>query len=154
MDVPIDGDRLAERPVDRLQPGIARFRPGRPPAPLGTGVHERHRTMHLNARQAAQPGEPLFSQRFTGGHRHLLDRGEEGLELGRLAAMAAKMPPENYAFKATPDVRTFGELIAHVADTQMRTCASVVGEQKTADAASKTAKNDLVAALKASFDEC
>src|ERR1035438_7289728 len=70
-----------------------------------------------------------------------------------LTAMAAKMPPEAYDFKATPDVRTFGGLVAHVADTQMRTCALVVGEQKTADAASKTAKNDLVAALKASFDE-
>jgi uncharacterized damage-inducible protein DinB len=71
-----------------------------------------------------------------------------------LTAMAAKMPPENYDFKATPDVRTFGALIAHVADTQMRTCAMIVGEQKTVDAASKTAKNDLVAALQASFAEC
>lgn len=71
-----------------------------------------------------------------------------------LTAMAAKMPTAAYNFKATPDVRTFGGLVAHVADTQMRTCASVVGEQKTADAAGKTAKNDLVAALKASFDEC
>jgi uncharacterized damage-inducible protein DinB len=71
-----------------------------------------------------------------------------------LTAMAAKMPPENYDFKATPDVRTFGQLIAHVADTQMRTCAGVLGEPKTVDAASKTAKNDLVAALQASFAEC
>src|ERR1035441_9364759 len=43
-----------------------------------------------------------------------------------LTAMAAKMPPANYDFKATPDVRTFGATIAHVADTQMRTCASVM----------------------------
>jgi hypothetical protein len=33
-------------------------------------------------------------------------------------------------------------------------CAQVKGEQKTADAGSKTAKADLAAALKASFDEC
>jgi uncharacterized damage-inducible protein DinB len=71
-----------------------------------------------------------------------------------LIAMAAKVPAEDYAFRATPDVRTFGALIAHVADTQMRTCAGVLGEQKTVDAASKTAKNELVAALQASFDEC
>src|ERR1039458_9205204 len=71
-----------------------------------------------------------------------------------LTAMAAKMPPANYDFKATPDVRTFGATIAHVADTQMRTCASVMGEQKTVDAASKTKKDDLVAALAASFAEC
>ena len=71
-----------------------------------------------------------------------------------LTAMAAKMPPDNYDYKATADVRTFGALIAHVADTQMRTCASVLGEQKTVDAASKTAKDDLVKALAASFAEC
>ena len=29
-------------------------------------MHQRHRTMNLHARQAAQPGDPLFSQRFDG----------------------------------------------------------------------------------------
>ena len=71
-----------------------------------------------------------------------------------LTKAADKMTDENYSFKASPDIRTFGALIAHIADTQMRTCAAVKGEQKQADAASKTAKADLVAALKASFDEC
>ena len=73
---------------------------------------------------------------------------------GNLTKMADKMSEENYAFKASPDIRTFGELMAHVADSQMRTCAAVKGEQKQADAASKKTKADLVAALKASFDEC
>ena len=40
--------------------------------------------MNLDARQAAQPGEPLFAQRRTSRRRHLLDHGEEGLQLGRL----------------------------------------------------------------------
>ena len=71
-----------------------------------------------------------------------------------LTKAADKMSDENYNFKASPDIRTFGALIAHIADSQMRTCAAVKGEQKQADAASKTAKADLVAALKASFDEC
>jgi hypothetical protein len=71
-----------------------------------------------------------------------------------LTAMAAKMPAESYDFKATPEVRTFGAVIAHVADTQMRTCAGVMGEQKTVDAAGKTTKDDLVKALAASFVEC
>ena len=71
-----------------------------------------------------------------------------------LTKAADKMSDENYGFKASPEIRTFGALIAHIADTQMRTCAAVKGEQKQADAASKTAKADLVAALKASFDEC
>ncbi|MBI3694618.1 MAG: DinB family protein [Acidobacteria bacterium] len=71
-----------------------------------------------------------------------------------LTKMAEKMPEENYSFKATPDIRTFGQLVAHVADAQTRTCSAVKGEQKQANAASKTSKADLVAALKDSFAEC
>ncbi|MFN7927854.1 MAG: hypothetical protein U0Y68_07890 [Blastocatellia bacterium] len=44
-----------------------------------------------------------------------------------LTKMAEKMPEENYAFKATADVRTFGQLIGHVADSQARTCSMVIG---------------------------
>jgi uncharacterized damage-inducible protein DinB len=71
-----------------------------------------------------------------------------------LQKMAEKMPEENYSFKPTPDIRTFGQLVAHVADAQMRTCAAVKGEQKQANAASKTSKADLVAALQESSAEC
>jgi uncharacterized damage-inducible protein DinB len=71
-----------------------------------------------------------------------------------LMRSAEKMPDDAYSFKPTPEMRSFGQLVAHIADAQMRTCAAVKGEQKQADAASKTTKTDLVAALKASFDEC
>jgi uncharacterized damage-inducible protein DinB len=68
--------------------------------------------------------------------------------------MAEKMPEENYSFKATADIRTFGKLVAHVADSQARFCSAVNGEQKAVNADSKTSKADLVAALKESFDMC
>ncbi len=71
-----------------------------------------------------------------------------------LTAMAAKMPPENYSFKPVPEIRTFGELVAHLADSQIRTCSALTGERKAGDAASRTTKADLVAALQASFNEC
>lgn len=71
-----------------------------------------------------------------------------------LTKMADKMPEEHYSFKPTPEVRTFGQLVAHIADAQTRTCSAVRGEQKSADAASKTSKADLVAALKDSFELC
>jgi uncharacterized damage-inducible protein DinB len=71
-----------------------------------------------------------------------------------LLKMAEKMPDENYAFKATPDIRSFGQLVGHVADAQMGTCSAVNGEPKKLGASSMTSKADLVAALKASFDEC
>ena len=67
---------------------------------------------------------------------------------------ANKMPDENYSFKPTPEIRSFAQVIDHISDSQMRTCAAVLGEQKTADAASKTSKADVLAALKASFEEC
>lgn len=71
-----------------------------------------------------------------------------------LTKAAEKMPEDGYSFKASPDVRTFGALIAHVADSQGRTCAAVGGGTAPPSAGTKTAKADLVAALKASFDIC
>ena len=71
-----------------------------------------------------------------------------------LTKMAEKMPEENYGFKATADIRTFGELVGHVADAQARACSAVNGEQKALNAGSKTSKADLVAALNESFAIC
>ena len=67
---------------------------------------------------------------------------------------AEKMPEADYAFKPAPEVRTFGQLIAHVADAQMAMCSMTKGEMKRGDAATKTSKADLVAALKASGELC
>jgi hypothetical protein len=71
-----------------------------------------------------------------------------------LTKAAEKMPDDQYGFKASADIRTFGALIAHVADAQARTCAAVAGSQAPASAGSKTAKAELVDALKASFELC
>jgi hypothetical protein len=71
-----------------------------------------------------------------------------------LIKAADKMTEEGYAFKATPDVRTFGALIGHIADSQLRSCTMAKGDMKQGTAASKTSKEDLSAALKASFAEC
>ena len=67
---------------------------------------------------------------------------------------ADKMPAQDYSFRSTPPVRSFAEMIAHVADAQMRMCGVVKGESPAANAASKTTKAELVIALKASFDYC
>jgi uncharacterized damage-inducible protein DinB len=74
-----------------------------------------------------------------------------------LVKAAERMPAEDYAFRTTPKVRTFGEMIAHVADAQMLMCQVVTGEKTTANAQFKPPKKDkadLVASLKASFDYC
>jgi hypothetical protein len=71
-----------------------------------------------------------------------------------LLKAADKMPAEAYSFRTVPPVRTFAEMIAHVADAQLRMCAVVKGETVTANAASKSTKAELVTVLKASFDYC
>jgi uncharacterized damage-inducible protein DinB len=71
-----------------------------------------------------------------------------------LLKAAEKMPEENYSFKPTPEVQTFAVRVAHIADANARTCGLVKGEQKQLGAASKTSKEDLVAALKESFAFC
>jgi len=71
-----------------------------------------------------------------------------------LLKAADKMPDENYSFRTTPQVRTYGEMVGHIADIQVMLCGLAKGEQKQPVAAGKTAKADLIAALKQSFDYC
>lgn len=72
-----------------------------------------------------------------------------------LIKSAEKMPEENYSFQPTPAVRTYGQIIGHVADAQYEFCAPVKGETKESNL-EKTAKSkaDLVAGLKAAFAYC
>lgn len=73
---------------------------------------------------------------------------------GTITKAADEMPDADYAFKASPMERTYGEIVGHIAEVQMALCGNAQGEQKKSDAGSKTSKADLVAALKASFDFC
>jgi uncharacterized damage-inducible protein DinB len=71
-----------------------------------------------------------------------------------LTKAAEKMPEDAYSFKPTPELQSFGERVAHMAN-QIGTCSRVKGgEPKQNQAAGKTSKADLVAALKAAFAEC
>ena len=45
---------------------------------------------------------------------------------------AEKMPEADYGFKPAPDVRTFAQQIAHVADDQYNLCAPAKGETRKA----------------------
>jgi hypothetical protein len=75
---------------------------------------------------------------------------------GVVVAAAQKMPEENYSFKPTPEVRSFGQLVGHLADSQYFFCSSVEGENKTGGGVekSKTGKAELVAALKEAVAYC
>src|SRR5262245_7631563 len=56
-------------------------------------------------------------------------KAQFGMIKGVLARTAAKVPEELYAFKPTPDVRSIGRLIGHVADTQFMFCSTAAGEK-------------------------
>ena len=46
---------------------------------------------------------------------------------------AEKMPEEHYSFRPEPQVRTFGELLGHIADGYVLVCAMATGDQPPAD---------------------
>src|SRR5215831_11685712 len=47
---------------------------------------------------------------------------------------AAKMPEELYTFRPTPDVRSFAQLIGHLADANYRLCSVMAGQDPPIDA--------------------
>jgi len=74
-----------------------------------------------------------------------------------LVQAANDVPEATYSFRPTPEVRTFGELIGHVAGSQYVFCAAALGEkQPEEDAVEKTAKTKaaLIDALRKSNDYC
>jgi uncharacterized damage-inducible protein DinB len=68
---------------------------------------------------------------------------------------ADKMPEANFSFKPTPEVRSFGEVLGHIANGNMAYCSMAKGETPPKNDAEKiTAKADLVKALNDSFAAC
>ena len=83
-------------------------------------------------------------------------KGTFDLVKGNILKAAAQVPEELYAFKPTADVRSMGAVFAHIADANFMICSASSGEKPTmADIEkTKTTKQDLIAALEASFKFC
>ncbi len=98
------------------------------------------------AQEAPTPANPISAS----------ERGFYALVSSEVIAAAEMMPEENYAFKPTPDVRSFGQLVGHVADAQYGFCSTASGEENPSKGIekSKTSKADLVAALKEAVAYC
>jgi uncharacterized damage-inducible protein DinB len=73
-----------------------------------------------------------------------------------LIRTAEKMPEENYNFKPTEAVRSFGQVLGHVADSQYFFCSQALGEKNPSlkIEKTKTTKADLIASLKDAFTYC
>jgi len=95
---------------------------------------------------AAPPANPIT----------LSEKGIYSFASKAVIGAAVKMPEENYSFKPTPEVRSFGQLVGHVADASYMFCSQASGEadpmkniEKT-----KTSKADLVSAIKDAVAYC
>jgi uncharacterized damage-inducible protein DinB len=74
-----------------------------------------------------------------------------------ITTAAAELPETTYAFRPTPEVRSFGQLIGHIAGAQYLICAAALGDPPRAEdeiERTRTTKADLLAALKASTEYC
>ena len=76
---------------------------------------------------------------------------------GWITTSAAQVPPDKYSYRPAKDVRTFGELVAHIADGYNYFCGRASGKKiEWSDAVEKgaTDKATLAAKLKAATDAC
>ncbi len=73
-----------------------------------------------------------------------------------LAEAAEEMSADEYAFKPTPQVRSFGQLVGHVANANFFFCSQAKGEQSpsTADYEKVTERTVLVNALRDALVYC
>ena len=105
-------------------------------------------TTQLQAQSGAPGPNPMVGSTRTEWHAIV----------GFITKAAEQMPAADYAFKPTPVVRSFGQLVGHLADGQTIICSAALGQASTAvegDVENKvTAKTDLIAALRGSTDLC
>jgi uncharacterized damage-inducible protein DinB len=96
--------------------------------------------------QSAPPANPITAS----------EKGFYSFVSNAVVGAAQKMPEENYSFKPTPEVRSFGQLVGHVADASYAFCSLATGEANPAKdiEKTKTSKADLVAALKDGVAYC
>jgi uncharacterized damage-inducible protein DinB len=109
--------------------------------------------MISNAAIAHQTPAPA-GQTFTLSGEML--RGYQGVQRDLVEA-AEKMPDEHYGFRPTPEIKPFGQLVAHVALAQFRACAMFKGEpnpRKDEKEEATRTKAEAIAMLKASTAYC
>jgi uncharacterized damage-inducible protein DinB len=72
----------------------------------------------------------------------------------KIMKAADTMPDSKYSYRPTKDVRSFAELLTHVADISYTLCSNAKGEAAPTTAAAKGSKTEIIAYLKSSFEYC
>src|ERR1700720_68349 len=114
--------------------------------PVALLGQEKPPTSSAPTAQSTPPANPITAS----------EKGFYSFVSGAVVGAAQKMPEENYSFKPTPEVRTFGQLVGHVADASYMFCSQVIGEANPVKdiEKTKTSKADLVAALQGGVAYC
>lgn len=76
---------------------------------------------------------------------------------GYLTRAAEQMPEADYAYQPTPEVRSYGRMLGHVANAQYAICAAALGESSPNAEnieRTRTTKAALIEALQGSFAYC
>jgi uncharacterized damage-inducible protein DinB len=106
---------------------------------------------------------PVFAQTTGAGYGDALSpsmassvKAMHGTIRRNLAEAAEAMPAADYAFKPTPDVRSFGELVGHVTNANFFFCSQARGEKMpgTTNYEKVTDRAALVTALNESLAYC
>jgi len=72
----------------------------------------------------------------------------------KIMKSAEAMPESKYSFRPTKDVRSFAEILTHVADISYTLCSNAKGQANPATPIEKTSKTVIVAYLKDAFGYC
>jgi uncharacterized damage-inducible protein DinB len=72
----------------------------------------------------------------------------------KITKAADAMPESKYSYRPTKDVRSFADLLDHVADISYILCSGVKGEATPASGHAADSKTKMKARLKGAFDYC
>jgi hypothetical protein len=116
-------------------------------------------TLAVMLAAAASPRQP---QPFTPSANPVADAARARLvrESKNLIAAAELLPADKYGYQPTPPQMTFGDLIAHIIQTNVALCSAASGMPAPMSPldlkkiAAADGKDSLVAAMKKSFDYC
>ncbi len=72
----------------------------------------------------------------------------------KIMKAAETMPEAKYSYRPTKDVRSFGEILTHVADISYYLCSNAKGEAPPPPAKGKDSKTGIIAYIKSAFAYC
>ena len=72
----------------------------------------------------------------------------------KIMKAAEAMPDSKYSYRPTKDVRSFAEILNHVADISYYLCANAKNEARPVIATEKNSKPEIIAYLKGAFEYC